>query len=585
MSWSARDFALAVGAALLAYVIAIACDLSEAFTGWTRRFELGALAEFAVPLLVLAAGLSCSRRRPSGEPGRRKRSRSTVQTALREGEGQLRLVLQQIPAILWATDTELRYASSAGSGLAALTAESGPLDGLTLYEHFGTEDGKFLPVAAHRRALCGEPVTYEFTRGSRTYQAHVEPLRDGDRAIIGCIGVALDVTERTRAEEALQRSHNLLTAIVEGTRNPIFVTDIQGRFVLVNSKAAELVGRPADEIIGQDDVAVFPPELARRIAEEDRQILATGEGGSYERVGIMVNGEDRSYLNTKSIYYDHDGKPLGLVGIAHDITDRRRAEERVRRHQAELAHAGRLSAAGEMASGLAHELNQPLAVILSGAELCLRLARSGAWNAPEGLGVMEDIAAQAERAGQIVRRLRAFVAKRQPHRSTVDVTAIAREAARLAEVEAGAGGVTVQLELADPLPLVPADAIQIEQVILNLMRNGIQAMEDVPADQRRLTVRTSAHGSDGSDGITVAVCDTGRGLPDQDVDRLFDPFCTTRPEGMGLGLSLSRSIIEAHGGRLWAIPNPDRGATFQFTLPAGGKAHQEENRSGTGRNA
>ncbi len=578
MSRSARTLAVAVGAAVLAYAVAVVCDLPATLANWTQHPQFGTLTEVAVPLLVLVVGVVCSFHQQSRSPGVRSDSRGAVQSAFCEGDGQLRLLLEKIPAIVWATDTQLRYTCSAGAGLAALTAEVGALDGRTLDQQFGADDDASLPTAAHRQALRGEPASYEFSAGRRTYQAHVEPLRNSNDTIIGCIGIALDVTERTRVERALKASHSLLTAIVEGTQNPIFVTDMNGRFVLVNSKAAELVGRPVEEIIGRDDAAIFPPELAQRIAEEDRRIFATGESGSYERVGVMVNGEERSYLNTKSIYRDHDGKPLGLVGIAHDITDRRRAEEQVRRHQAELAHAGRLSAAGEMASELAHELNQPLAVILSGAELCLRLAHSQGGNSPEALGILADIAAQAERAGQIVHRLKAFVAKRKPHRMATDVNAVARNAAGLAKVEAAAGDVTVQLELADALPTVQADAIQIEQVILNLMRNGMQAMADTPVNERRLTVRTVAQGNG---GIRLAVSDTGRGLAEQDVEKLFDPFCTTRPEGMGLGLSLSRSIIEAHGGRLWATSDLERGAMFNFTLPPEGRS-QEENSGETG---
>ncbi len=575
MGRSARDFILIAGAALLAYALAIVSGVAEAVTKWTGPVESGELFELAVPLvvpfLVLVLALSCLYLRRLGE----QRLQDRTQTARWEGEKRLHLVLRQIPAMLWTMDIELRYTSSSGSGLARLNLKSGELDGRTLDDASGARDREFFSVAAHRQALRGESAAYTFTGGGRSYQAHVEPLRDADRRIIGCIGVALDVTERVRAEETLRKNHSLLTAIVEGTLNPIFVTDTQGRYVLVNSKAAELVGKPAEEIIGKDDVASFPPELAQRIVEEDREVLATGEGGSYERVGIMVNGEERSYLNTKSVYLDHDGKPLGLVGIAHDITDRRRAEEQARRHQAELAHVARVSAVGEMASGVAHELGQPLGVILSGAELCLRLARSGAWNTAEGLGIMEDIAGQADRAGQIIKRLKTFVSKRTPQRSAVDLNRVVREAAQLAQVEAAAGRVTVRLDLAEGLPPVRIDGIQIEQVILNLMRNAVQAMDDVSAGRRRLTVRTS---TDGSGGIDVAVCDMGKGLPAD--DRLFEPFFTTRPEGMGMGLSLSRSIIEAHGGRLWAIPNRDRGATFQFTLPVGEEANDDEHRSG-----
>jgi C4-dicarboxylate-specific signal transduction histidine kinase len=177
---------------------------------------------------------------------------------------------------------------------------------------------------------------------------------------------------------------------------------------------------------------------------------------------------------------------------------------------------------------------------------------------------MEKVAMQADAAGHIVRRLREFVSKRAPHLSTVDINEVVRRSLSLVQSEISEGGITVCLQAAESLPPVRADRIQIEQVILNLVRNGIEALQAVEAGPRELTITTS---SSAGDTITVAVHDTGAGLSAEVAERVFDSFFSTKPDGMGMGLSISRSIIEAHGGRLWAAPNVERGATFQFSLP------------------
>ncbi len=263
---------------------------------------------------------------------------------------------------------------------------------------------------------------------------------------------------------------------------------------------------------------------------------------------------------------------LFALVLAAVIRERDEKERRLRdrendgrRHLAELAHVARLSTLGEMASGFAHELNQPLTGILTHAQGCLHRLRRGAC-APEQLTeALERVAAQAERAGAVIRRLRHFVRRREPHRSTLDLNELVREVLGLADNEVRRCEARVRLELDEELPPVLADRIQIEQVLLNLVRNALEAMDDVPAAARALTIRARVAGAE----VEVAVRDTGPGLAPGAVPLLFTPFFTTKPHGMGLGLSISRSIVEAHEGRLEARPGDGPGATFCFTLPLG----------------
>ena len=267
----------------------------------------------------------------------------------------------------------------------------------------------------------------------------------------------------------------------------------------------------------------------------------------------------------KSLLRDEAGTPIGIISTLQDVTQQRRDEEQSRQREAELAQSSSLSMMGEMASGIVHEVTQPLSAIANGAHACLRLLSDDGQGADpkQFADKLRLMAEQAERAGQIVHRLRRFVADREPKWSDFDVCAALREAATLIAAQAREDDVEVRLELPDSLPLVRGDLIQIEQVILNLARNSLEAMGDDGDGERRLTFRASAR-----EGkvVEVAVEDTGPGLTPDAAQRAFEPFFSTKRRGMGIGLSISRSIVEAHHGRLWFAPDVERGATFRFTL-------------------
>jgi signal transduction histidine kinase len=259
-----------------------------------------------------------------------------------------------------------------------------------------------------------------------------------------------------------------------------------------------------------------------------------------------------------------DGRMVRLH-VASDITDRKEAEETSRQQQEKLQMTARLITVGEMASTLAHEINQPLAAIANYNNGSMRRLRSGDWDPHALLEAMEKTSEQAERAGRIIQRVREFVRKREPSLVDCDVNALITGLARMIEIEAEKNGVRLRLDLDAGLPPARADTIMIEQVILNLARNGIEAMHEVPAGGRELTIRTAR---DAADAVTVEVADTGRGLPAGLEEQLFIPFFTTKPEGMGMGLHICRSIMELHDGRLWASRPAAGGCAFHINLPA-----------------
>jgi C4-dicarboxylate-specific signal transduction histidine kinase len=240
-------------------------------------------------------------------------------------------------------------------------------------------------------------------------------------------------------------------------------------------------------------------------------------------------------------------------------------ELRARQHQAGLAHAARLSTLGGMAAGLAHEINQPLSAIVSYANGSARRIRAGDVAPADLLEIVDAIADEALRGGEILRRIREFVRNAEASRASADLNLLVREALHFAEVEARDLGIALRLQLAPHRLDVEVDAIQLEQVILNLVRNGFEAMSDGGAP-RELSIETGA--LDGA-AVELVVRDTGSGVSQAAAGRLFEPFFTTKRDGLGLGLHISRSIVEAHGGRVWASPNPPRGAAFHIVLPVG----------------
>ncbi len=266
------------------------------------------------------------------------------------------------------------------------------------------------------------------------------------------------------------------------------------------------------------------------------------------------------------------GDLVEFVGTVIDVTERKRAEEereRLRETQADLAHINRVTTMGELTASIAHEISQPVAAIVVNAGVSLRLLAKCPPDVDEARGCLEQTLNEGVRAGEIVKRIRALVKKSPPRKDRVDVNKTILEVIELTRGEVLRNHVSLKTRLSTDLPLIWADRIQLQQVILNLIINAVESMSGlIPAD---LVVSS---GKDGSDGVRVSVLDWGEGLMEGTLDRLFEAFYTTKPNGMGMGLAISRSIISDHGGRLWAKPNVPRGAIFQFTLPTKAEARE-----------
>ena len=373
-----------------------------------------------------------------------------------------------------------------------------------------------------------------------------------------------------RSERPAADSHSYAApewkALLDAAVDAIIVIDHRGRIETFNSAAEVIFGFDAQEVLGKN-VSLLMPEpykgehdsyIRNYLDTGDAKIIGIGREAQARRKGGPVFPIDLSVGEIPT-----DGQPK-FVGIVRDATKRKRAEEEIHQTRERLAQFGRLSTLGEMAASLAHELNQPLTAIATYTQACQRLIESGQSDDDEILTALKKCNAQAQRAGEVIRRLRQFVKKKELGRREVSFDEIFRDLTVLAEVDARDNGVSLTIDVAKGLPRVLVDAVQIQQVILNLIRNGIDAMMNVNHDDDGISVTVD---KSPNDQVRIMVTDHGTGITKEDEKKIFQPFFTTKTSGMGLGLAISRSIIESHGGVLSFTKNPSGGTTFHFTLP------------------
>jgi PAS domain S-box-containing protein len=382
--------------------------------------------------------------------------------------------------------------------------------------------------------------------------------------------VAHDITDRREDEEKLKSAFAFRRAMGESLVTGIRAIDLEGRIIFVNPAFCRMIGWSEQELLGmRPPFPYWPPEEAeQRRRDLDLTLAGQAPPGGIEMRVMHRDGhrfDVRMYL---SPLIDSSGRQVGWMASMNDITERKRMEEETLRHQERLEQTSRLITMGEMASSLAHELNQPLSAIANYCMGSVNRLKSGDYCREDILAAMEKASAQAERAGKIIRRTREFVKKSEPVRAPAALAEIVEEAIGFAEIEARKAAVAIQVSIPPDLPPVFADRIMIEQVVLNLVKNGIEAMQQTPPEARALNLAARL---DGEGMVEVTVADRGCGMTDGQVERLYTPFFTTKAEGMGMGLNICRSIVEFHDGRLWVQPNPGGGSVFRFTLPVGTK--------------
>jgi PAS domain S-box-containing protein len=498
----------------------------------------------------------------------RQRLENEAQTP--QAEEELRAIIDNAPVFLWSdlpdgycdflnqpwlTYFNLSLQEAQGAGWATLLHPDDAAHHLESWQKSVSTGIPFETEARYRRS-DGE---------YRWFLNRANPLRDKTGRIVKWYGTNIDIENLKRTEGRLRQSEAYLAEAQRLSHTGTFGWIVSGGDVIWSEETFRIFEydraiKPTIELVLQrahpDDTALVR-QMIDRVSQGRKPF-------DFEHRLLMPNGSVKyvRVVGHPSIK-DKSGN-VEFMGAITDMTERKQSEEALEKAQAELAHVTRVATVGELTASIAHEVNQPLAAIVNNASACLSWLKAN--NMEEARASAEMIRADGHRAGEIIGRIRALVKKAPPQKDWLDVNQTIREVIPLAQSEVQRNGVALETQLSDDVPLVFADRIQLQQVMLNLMMNAIEAMIQVTTPRELLI----SSGADDSKGVVVVVRDSGPGLDSKSLDRLFEPFYTTKPQGMGMGLAICRSIIEAHGGKLWAIANEDRGATFQFTLPTGG---------------
>lgn len=398
-------------------------------------------------------------------------------------------------------------------------------------------------------------------------RATLAPLTGEDGRPRGYAHVIRDIAERVAAEEELKAREAHLRSILETVPDAMVVIDEQARIQSFSTAAERLFGYGPDEVMGENVKMLMPSPYREQHDAYMSRYLTTGERRIIG-IGRMVVGQRKdgsTFPMELAVGEMRSNDRRYFTGFIRDITERQKTETRLQELQSELVHMSRFTALGEMASTLAHEINQPLTAIANYLKGSRRLLeKSTDEHAPMLREALNQAADQALRAGQVIRHLREFVARGESERHIENLPKLIEEASALALVGAKEKGIRVAFRFDRDAPLVFADRIQVQQVLLNLIRNAMEAMQDAP--RRELVVATRALPQEGL--VEVQVADTGTGIAPEITSQLFQPFVTTKKHGMGVGLSICRTIVEAHGGRIWVESKPGEGTAFRLTLRA-----------------
>lgn len=417
--------------------------------------------------------------------------------------------------------------------------------------------------------INSEIVERKVNSDKKFFRLRILPFID-ELKTVGAVLVFIDMTESRRTENTLRQ----LSSAVEQSPSSVIITNAKGSIEYVNPAFSRKSGFSSEESLGQNPRIVKSGSMPDMVYKDLWKTISAGNIWEGEVCNKKKSGELYWDLVAIAPVRDAEGEISHYVGVQHDISDQKKMQRQLRDLQDHLVHVNRPSELGQMASALAHEINQPLTAIMNYVQACGRLIEgAGGSDFQKAYDMTVKAAEQVERAGAIIQGLKGFAERRRSMRRMEDVNSVIEEALGLALIGARGQGVEKISHLHPGLPPVNMDRIQVQQVLLNLVRNAIEAMET--SNRRHLVVST---GSETPNTVEVSVSDTGSGIPEGIADHLFEPFVTTKTDGMGIGLSISHSIIDAHGGRLWHTPNPEGGTVFRFTLPVttpGSGDHQE----------
>jgi PAS domain S-box-containing protein len=532
------------------------------------------IALLLVSLIMMRMVGSTRRQMEAALQGRARAERRATE-ALRDSEAQWKEVFEHNPVMYFMVDATGAVLSVNTFGAAQLGYSVGELLGQSVLQVFFEEDRDLVRKSM---AVCleniGQTHSWEIRKTRKDGSAlwvreNAKSVRRLDKQLIVLIACE-DITERKEAENALRQSETYLAEAQRLSHTGSFGWRVVSGEIIWSEETFRIFGYDKAPSVTLDMVfqRIHPDDRARAKQTIDR---ASSDGKDFDHGYrlLMPDGSVKHVHATAHAATDASGG-IEFVGAVTDVTARKRAEEELHEAQAGLAHVTRVTALGELAASIAHEVNQPLAAVVTNAAACLRWLDRETPDLDEARGTVRSIIKDGSRAGEVIQRVRGLVNKTAGQKAPLYLNEVVDEVIILVQHELFSHRVLLRLQLAPALPLVLADRIQLQQVILNLVVNGIEAMQAVTDRPRELVIQTH---QDETRQILLTVKDCGIGIAADNADRLFNAFFTTKSSGMGMGLSICRSIVDAHGGRLSATGNVGPGATFQFTLPL----HQEDN--------
>ena len=507
---------------------------------------------------VIGFALDITERKRAEAVLRESQARAKVEEAVRAERQRLQAVLNMLPAylVLLRPDYHVAIANR------FFEERFGKHEGRRCYEYLFQRTTPCENCQSYKVLKTNEARCWEWTGpDGREYDVHDFPFTDTDGSTL-ILEVGLDITERKRAEEAVGRANAYNRRLIEANLDPLVTIGSDGKITDVNAATESATGYDRAILVGADFSDYFTePDKARA---GYREAFRAGFVRDYPLELRHRDGHATSVLYNASVYRNEDGTVAGVFAAARDITDRKRAEQEQQVLREQLARISRITTAGQLAASLAHELNQPLGAIVCNIQAVQNyLARGGA-DQREVREALKDIEADGKRAGAVIHQLRRLYQKTRYTRAVVRLNDLLHQTLNLLHSEFVLRKVEVQLELDAALPAIQGNEVELQQLVLNLVTNAVEAMNTRKPGARHLRIST---GSKDAGRVQVSVRDSGSGLRKEQMDRLFEPFQTTKASGMGMGLVISRSIVEAHNGRLWAENNADRGVTFHFTLP------------------
>jgi PAS domain S-box-containing protein len=574
-SWPPAEQSLLGGMALAS--LAAACIwlvLGPAPDIADHLIAIALLVALFVAALIVMHLVRNSRRQMEAtlESGIRAERRATE--TLRESEAQWKEVFEHNPVMYFMVDADGIVLSVNSFGAAQLGYLVGELQGASVLKVFFEEDRELVRKSVD---VClkniGQTHSWEIrkirkNRSALWVRENAKAVRRLDGRSVVLIACE-DITERKKAENALRQSQNYLAEAQRLSRTGSFGWRVATGEIIWSDETFRIFGYDKAPSVRIETVVqrIHPDDRAGAQQTIDRA-TCDGKDFNHEYRLLLPDGSVKHVHATAHAVADASGG-IEFVGAVTDVTARKRAEEKLHEAQAELAHVARVTALGELAASLAHEVNQPLAAVVANAAACQRWLDRAPPNLEEARSTVQSIIKDGNRAGEVIQRVRGLVNKTVDQKVPLDINEVINEVITLLRHELVSHKMSLRMELAPAPGLVLGDRIQLQQVILNLIINGMEAMQPVTDRSRELVIRTN---EDEAHQILVTVSDCGIGLAAGSADRLFDAFFTTKSGGMGMGLSICRSIVEAHGGRLQASANAGPGATFQFTLPR----HQED---------